>query len=665
MWALLSAVCNRRQTSRLSSVGNRLIPTRRQIPGRLAACVGGLVITVAIIMATGGAASAHAFLVSSDPPQGARLADPPSVLTLRFTEAVVLSATSVTVRVTPGSEPIPASVSSGGDAEAVRVGLAESPAGIYQVSWQTVSADDGHASAGEFAFAAGRVGGTIPAAAQATAGSSETVGVIGTALFLLGLAAALGGALTALVVDPAAPGRRAGTAAGLLSATAGAAISLLNDLARAHGSRSHASMLTAVALGLVAAAMFADARTRRPAPVLVASTAAGVAWAGLSHPAIMGGVAGLAVNAVHLVVGAAWAGSLGYLLISIVAWRSDRDKLRAGAARYARMALPMVVALAVAGGVSALEVLPSWSSLYTSGYGQMILVKSGLFAAALALAVIGRRRGLRAGRTATLAATVPIEALAVTAVLVVSAVLANTAPPVKALPLDAVLGPPPLNGPAARAAGMAGQLTVGVAALSGQLEIQLTAPDSSPLVSARVEIDAYPPGGGDIGLSPRPCGPGCFTQHYALPAGITRLVISAAASRWAGGHLTADLAWPPPARNPGLLERAVEVMDAQPRVTTRETVTSNTAGPSYTTTLPPTSGRQLVALQPYGGGSDEPGETASVTDVRPVAVGGPGLQLYLPGVPVWVTIWLDPQGRIARQQIVSIGHLITDTYHYG
>jgi hypothetical protein len=46
-------------------------------------------------------------------------------------------------------------------------------------------------------------------------------------------------------------------------------------------------------------------------------------------------------------------------------------------------------------------------------------------------------------------------------------------------------------------------------------------------------------------------------------------------------------------------------------------------------------------------------------------VGGPGLQLYLPGVPVWVTMWLDPQGRIARQQIVSVGHLITDTYRYG
>ncbi len=56
------------------------------------------------------------------------------------------------------------------------------------------------------------------------------------------------------------------------------------------------------------------------------------------------------------------------------------------------------------------------------------------------------------------------------------------------------------------------------------------------------------------------------------------------------------------------------------------------------------------------------GETNPVTDVRPLPVGGPGLQLYLAGEPLGVTIWLDPHGRITRQQTVSIGHLITDTY---
>jgi hypothetical protein len=74
--------------------------------------------------------------------------------------------------------------------------------------------------------------------------------------------------------------------------------------------------------------------------------------------------------------------------------------------------------------------------------------------------------------------------------------------------------------------------------------------------------------------------------------------------------------------------------------------------------------RQLIAAQPYGN-PDEPGETNPITDVRPLPAGaGPGLKLYLPGEPLWVTIWLDPQGRIAHQQIVSIGHLITDTYTY-
>jgi hypothetical protein len=43
-----------------------------------------------------------------------------------------------------------------------------------------------------------------------------------------------------------------------------------------------------------------------------------------------------------------------------------------------RLALPRVVVLGAAGGLSALVTLPSWSSLYDSGYGQLLLVKTGL-----------------------------------------------------------------------------------------------------------------------------------------------------------------------------------------------------------------------------------------------------------------------------------------------
>lgn len=636
----------------------------RRVWGRVAAWSAGLVVAVAITSTVApGTASAHAFLVSSDPSQGARLAQPPSVLVLRFTERVVAAATSVTVRVIGRSQPLPTDVSTGGDAYTIRAALSESPAGIYEVSWQTVSADDGHASTGEFAFAAGRVSGVVPPAAETTPGASQTVGVVATVLFLLGLAAGLGGALTALAVDGAAPGRKAGVAAGLLTATVGAGISLLNDLSRAHGTPSHAATLTAVALGLVAAAMFCDARIRRPEPVLVALLAAGATWAGLSHPAIIGGAAGLAVNAVHLVAGTAWIGTLGYLLVAVIAHRHDREKLRASASCYSRVALSLVVILAAAGSVSALEVLPSWSSLYASRYGQLILVKTGLFVVAVGLAAVGQTWGLRRGGTAILSRSVPLEAVAVTAVLVVTAALANSAPPVKAQPLSAIIGPPPITGPVTRSAGLAGQLTIGIVAGSGQLEVDLTAPDRSPL-SAHIDIDAYTPNGDDIGLFPRPCGPGCFSEHYTLPAGITRLVVSAHASRWAGGNLTTSLAWPPAAANPQLLQKVIAVMDAQPRVATTETVTSNTDGRSFTTTLPPTSGRQLMALQPYGNGGDDAAGSAPVTDVRPLPFGGPGLQLYLAGEPAWVTIWLDPQHRIARQQIVSVGHLITDTYQY-
>ncbi|MHB1534131.1 MAG: hypothetical protein ACYC1D_05875 [Acidimicrobiales bacterium] len=52
-----------------------------------------------------------------------------------------------------------------------------------------------------------------------------------------------------------------------------------------------------------------------------------------------------------------------------------------------------------------------------------------------------------------------------------------------------------------------------------------------------------------------------------------------------------------------------------------------------------------------------------MTEAQPLTTGGPGLQICQPSTPVWATLWLDNHDRLARDPIVSLGHLITDHLH--
>lgn len=642
----------------------QVVSTRLAWSRRVAVGVVTWVAAVVVLCTVGaGVASAHAFLVGSDPAQGARLAQAPATITLVFSEKVVTSATRVTVRLAGSGRAVATTVEQAANGDTVRVRLGARPDGVYVVSWQDLSAEDGHTAFGEFAFGAGTGSGAVPSARQGGA-APDPVRVAATVLFLVGLALAAGGAVTGLLVDRSVTARSGGVRVGLVAATGGAVVQFVDEVAGQAPGLSHPALLAGVAALLAAGSMFAAGVSRRLAPVLLGLVGEGVVWAADGHPALVGGVLGFVVNAVHLVVGTVWVGTLGYLLVAVVRYRSDSGRLWAVAGRYARVALPLVVVLAAAGGLSAFEALPSWASLFSSGYGQLIVVKTVLFAVALGLALWSRRRGIGGRRRSVLARAVPVEAAIVAVILVVTAVLANTGPPARAVSVAALLGPAPLSGPVARAAGLAGQLDVSVAAGAGQLQIQVEAPNG-PTIDATASIDAFYPDGRDIGLFPRTCGGGCFAQALTLPPGLTSFHIVVAAHGWQGGTWVGTINWPPPPDDPGLLAALVARMDLVQSVGLTETVTSNTRSRSYTSTGPTISGRQLMALEPYAGGDpDQPAASGGITDVQPLTVGGPGLQLYLPGTPVWATLWLDRHGRLARDRLVDLGHVITDTFHY-
>jgi methionine-rich copper-binding protein CopC len=92
-------------------------------------------------------AAAHALLVSSDPAEGAHLADPPNKISLTFEESP--SEQGSIYKVIDGCHRnIVSGQTVSGDT--VDVGLAKGQPGTWKINYKTVSATDGHVVSGDF-----------------------------------------------------------------------------------------------------------------------------------------------------------------------------------------------------------------------------------------------------------------------------------------------------------------------------------------------------------------------------------------------------------------------------------------------------------------------------------------------------------------------------------
>ena len=171
------------------------------------------------------------------------------------------------------------------------------------------------------------------------------------------------------------------------------------------------------------------------AGVLGLLIAFGISWA--SHPASHGTLALLADYA-HLVAGALWVGGVVAITIMVAKARSlprsTRDAIaRRSVLRFSQLALPTVVAVGLFGIYLAVRELPSPSALFSSGYGVMLLAKTAVVLAALALGAYHRRfvvpRIANGAPAASIRNTLAFEMGLLLLVLVLAAVLSQTAPP--------------------------------------------------------------------------------------------------------------------------------------------------------------------------------------------------------------------------------------------
>ncbi len=409
---------------------------------RWSRAVVSVLVTVAVaIMMSWAAGSAAAAPAAVTPGPGAVLADPPAAVRVVMSSPVEPALARARVEGPGGAS---SSVVRAGDAdpEALVIPVPQDGMGTYAVAWSGLTRD-GHPFAGQSTFAVGTA--TPVAAAVAPEGGDGTgppgiiarflvlVGALGTAGLAFGLAWVVGGALRSGGIAPpgvggaerlraaaqaaaAAPSRRLwATWWALLAVWVGGLALALPVQAAAvggewadllWGSRWGTAWVGLAVLSVAAAAAGIVVRGGDPtaalrSPRMYALAVPGIAaavimsWSGHAGSGTDAGL-GVAIDSVHGWATAAWLGGLVMLLVFALPLlgamaRDARVRLGAGIlVRFSSLAIAAVVVLVITGVYRALAELPTLSALWTSGYGMALLVKMGIFAVMLGMALWNR-----------------------------------------------------------------------------------------------------------------------------------------------------------------------------------------------------------------------------------------------------------------------------------
>jgi len=426
----------------------------RTIRRRLSA----LVLAALGMLGTASVVVGHAELVSSSPAANAVLVDAPDRVELTFSERID-PATAFVDLLDPSQRSIegvgPVEVDSGGTTAVAT--LPDLAPGVYTVSYQVVSAVDGHPTTGILAFLVDPDGtGVAPSAPPAsTTPPVQPSAVVGRWIGLVAALVAFGslvmwlnaGRRTFASVTPGALRGRDGppwwlvTVAGLatvagmstylviggrpLAASVGLQGGLPIDPAAPFGWTPFAiAMRVTLVAGLLTGLLAAwgalrggGLRLALAALVLGATALAGMSSAG--HASAAGGAGFAAVDWVHLLAAGAWLGALpaGFVLANrgrsagVSARQLGMSLLRA----HGPLALVAAPIVALTGIANSPLVLGSGRDLAASSYGNLVLAKAGLLAVAVGIGAVNfvmlRRR--RPPARALIAVELAVAALAV------------------------------------------------------------------------------------------------------------------------------------------------------------------------------------------------------------------------------------------------------------
>ena len=407
-------------------------------------------------------AFAHASIQGSSPGPRERLDRPPREVAIFFDQSVKVFPGGVHVYDMKGHE-LAYGLRTRDDGRTLVAGVRPLDKGAYTVRWQALSAD-GHKVAGVFTFGVG-VAAPPPSEAYGAQGPTRAADVVRW-LFFVSLALLIGGiGFRVLLLDrPLSPTlERRFRAVPFVGAVAAIEVGIVAFLLRAqdalqlpfatflygdlspfaYGTRfGLAFVVMTLGLAVVTALLFLEWLTDRsvilwPAFGLSLLLASGLSLSG--HSAVDRGASTWSQLAdwAHLVAASLWAGGLVMLLIVFL---SAPDLRRPAFARFARLAPVLIAVLVAAGTYLSVLRLPSLDDLWTTGYGQVLLVKLALVAVALAWGAVHHflvePRLDRPGVLSRMPRSLAGEAAVGMAVLLLAAVLVNAAPPPEPKPAD-------------------------------------------------------------------------------------------------------------------------------------------------------------------------------------------------------------------------------------
>jgi copper transport protein len=375
-----------------------------------------LVLVTGTLALLAGPALGHAWLVETDPADGAALDSAPQRVTLTFNEPVDLPEDGLRVFDAEAQRVDDGAVDTGSGA-VIAVALPDDlPDGGYLVTYRVVSADS-HPISGVTGFTVGDAVAVDDLATQELLGGGDgAVGTVGSVVRGVGYVATLlvaGAALFALAVARTDADRRRTRRVGVPAAgvAVGAALLAWPLQTMAVTGRGVIEVLNLAVLGETLTSSFGQSwllrvialaavigfwqlgRTRWPAAI------AGLVAAGSfvldGHQRSMEPTALLvAGDLVHLAAGAVWFGGLVLLVLTVRARSLDDDPVGAAGlvARFSSLALWSVLALTVSGLAMAWALVRVPGALTGTDYGALLLAKVVLVTLAVALAGYNRFR---------------------------------------------------------------------------------------------------------------------------------------------------------------------------------------------------------------------------------------------------------------------------------
>jgi len=461
-------------------------------------------------------AGAHATLIKTTPADGAVLNGAPQSVRVEFDDRIHVAGGNAAVSNTSNASVLDGAPRTAGHTLVLplRAGLAN---GSYSVRWSIVS-EDGHREQGVLAFAVG-AGNASPQSVLGASAPLSWSNLVLRTLFFFGVLAAGGTTVFLLLTRRVLGDRMRVPLAHLLFFVLLAAF--LGGSGMIHGSPPGTRFVLVIKVAVTIALVGGAAAALAPTVPLLLYVAGACSLALLAAPTLAGHsldrsqprVLAPLVDLAHIAAAAVWLGGL-LSLVFVVPRASDQGVARALAVRrFSSAALLAVIALGLSGIVRALTELSAVHQIWTTSYGQTLLVKTALFAPLVGLGWLNRT--LLIGAFARLRRSAFAEIALLAGVVIAVAVLSELRPgnernaiaaPVE-IAQQAVL--PPTN--AIVSAQELGSLVLAVARTPAAVTVTLIGPDGTGVNGRIVTVDGAPA---------RSCGAGCY-RAPAVPGGVS------------------------------------------------------------------------------------------------------------------------------------------------